>query len=489
MTITTPAASVTMSRRQRLVLVLLLASQFMLAVDFSILNVALPTVGAGLGFADADLQWIATSFALCAAGFTLLLGRIGDYVGRRRLFLIGMAALGVASLVGGLATSPAMLLAARVAQGLATAAVTPAGLSLLTTTFAEGPLRSKALGLNSVMMSTGFTAGAILGGVLTDLLSWRFAFLVNVPVALLVVALAPMLLTDSAARVRTKLDVPGSVLVTLGLLALVYGATRAGENGIGDGLTIVSLLVAVVLLVAFWKVEGRHPFPLIPTRILTRRSIKWGNIAGFTTFAMESSLVFLLTMYLQHVLAFNPLQTGASLGAMGVGAIIGGMVGPRTIRLFGVVPTLVVGLLTQAVFTGALVLLGGSTGWVLPLLVFTFVGGIGHVAVIVGFMVAATSGLPDQQQGLATGLATMTQQVGIAMGVPLMSAVVTAVGTLHSLSALRTAIAVDAALVLLVALLVAVRMRPAGPVAAEDAVDRAGDQGRDEQAAAVGSVV
>ncbi|MFJ2599012.1 MFS transporter, partial [Streptomyces erythrochromogenes] len=168
--------------RLKLVLVVLLVAQFMLAVDFSILNVALPVIGDGLGFSLSNLQWIATSFALCAAGFTLLFGRVADLFGRRRLFLVGLAVLGLSSLVGGLATSPEMLIAARVFQGLATAAVTPAGLSLLTTSFPEGPLRQKALGLNGALMSAGFTTGAILGGVLTDLLSWRWAFFINVPV-------------------------------------------------------------------------------------------------------------------------------------------------------------------------------------------------------------------------------------------------------------------------------------------------------------------
>ncbi|WP_245632987.1 MFS transporter [Luteipulveratus mongoliensis] len=461
-------APTSMTRRQLLVLGLLLASQFMLAVDFSILNVALPTVGAGLGFSDANLQWIATAFALCAAGFTLLLGRIGDYVGRRRMFLIGMAALGIASLVGGLATNPTMLLTARVAQGLATAAVTPAGLSLLTTSFPEGPLRAKALGLNSVMMSTGFTAGAILGGVLTDLLSWRWAFLVNVPVAALVVGLAPFLLRDTAGRERSRLDIPGSILVTTGLLALVYGVTRAGEEGVTDPWAGLSVLVAVVLIALFWRAEGRHSHPLVPTSILTRRTIGWGNIAGFITFSMESSLVILLTMYLQHVLHLNPLQTGLMLGAMGLGAIIGGAAGPRLIQAFGVRRTLAGGLLVQAAFTVVLVALGPSNGWLWLLAITTFLGAIGHVAVIVGFMVAATSGLPDHEQGLATGLATMTQQVGVAMGVPIMSAVVTAVGSFEDLSALRIAIGVDAAVVLVAALLVATQLRSTKPASAAE---------------------
>lgn len=198
---TAPARGTT--GRQRLVLVVLLAAQFMLAVDFSILNVALPVIGQGLGFSLGNLQWIATSFALCAAGFTLLFGRVADLLGRRRVFLTGLAVLAVASLAGGLATGPEVLLAARVAQGLATAAVTPAGLALLTTAFPEGPLRDRALGLNGALMSAGFTSGAVLGGLLTDLLSWRWAFFVNVPVALAVLLVAPRLIAESRPRPAT----------------------------------------------------------------------------------------------------------------------------------------------------------------------------------------------------------------------------------------------------------------------------------------------
>lgn len=459
MTLTTQAEPVrpaAMTRGQLLVLLLLLASQFTLTVDFSILNVALPTVGTSLGFAEADVQWIATAFALCAAGFTLLFGRIGDYVGRRRVFLIGMVALGAASLLGGLATSPELLLTARVAQGLATAAVTPAALSLLTVSFPEGPLRQRALGLNSVVMSTGFTAGAVLGGVLTDLLSWRWAFLVNVPIALLVVAVAPFVLPDSADRERSRLDLPGAVLVTSGLLALVYGATRLGEAGIADVWGLAAIGAAVALLIAFWRAEATHPHPLVPLQILTRRTIGFGNIAGFATFAFESSLVFVLTMYLQHVLGLDALQTGLMLVAMGAGAIIGGSVGSRVIEAFGVRNTVAGGLAIQAVTTGALVLIGPSVGWLWFIGLMNFVGAIGHVAAIVGFMVAATSGLPDHEQGLATGLAMMTQQVAIALGIPIMSTVATAAGGVASLSALQVAIAVNAVLVLVAALLVAV---------------------------------
>ncbi|WP_157869090.1 MFS transporter, partial [Streptomyces atriruber] len=315
---TTPTATTTMTGRQKLVLALLLGSQFMIAVDFSILNVALPVVGEGLGFSLADLQWIATSFALAAAGFTLLLGRIADLFGRKRLFIGGMALLGLSSALGGLATSPEVLLTARVLQGLATAAVTPAGLALLTTAFREGPLRDRALGLNGALMSAGFTAGAVLGGLLTELLSWRWAFFVNVPVAAAVVALAPSLLTDSRIVCRHRLDLPGAVTVTGGLLALVYGLTRAGGSGWTEPVALGALLAGAGLLVAFWFVEQRSPAPLVPVRIMRRRSVVWGNTAGLIAFATETSLVFLMTLYLQEVLGYSALATGLAFGVLGV---------------------------------------------------------------------------------------------------------------------------------------------------------------------------
>ncbi|MEV2267547.1 MFS transporter [Nonomuraea africana] len=451
-----------MTGRQKLVLTLLLGAQFMIAVDFSILNVALPVVGQGLGFSLTHLQWIATSFALAAAGFTLLFGRVADLVGRKRLFLGGMAVLGLSSLMGGLATSPEVLLVARVLQGLATAAVTPAGLALLTTAFKEGPLRERALGLNGALMSAGFTAGAILGGLLTDLLSWRWAFFVNVPVAALVLALAPSVITDSRPAVRPKLDVPGAIAVTGGLLALVYGLTQAGETGWTTPSTLAALIAGLALLVAFWFIEKRADAPLVPVRIMKRRSVVWGNTAGLIAFVTETSLVFLLTLYLQEVLGYSPLATGLAFGVLGLGTVLGGTLGGRAVGRLGTRATIVGGGLVQAVATLALIGLGTSGSSIWLLLAATFVGGVGNMLVIVGFMVTATSGLPDEEQGLATGLATMTQQVGITMGIPIMSAVVTArltalgdTGPEGVLSGVSIAILVNAALVLAGALLAA----------------------------------
>ncbi|MET9649230.1 MFS transporter [Streptomyces sp. NPDC006460] len=452
-------ASTRMDGRMRLVLLVLLVAQFMLAVDFSILNVALPVIGEGLGFSLAHLQWIATAFALAAAGFTLLFGRVADIVGRRRLFLGGMAVLGLSSLVGGLATGPEMLMAARVAQGLATAAVTPAGLSLLTSSFPEGPLRDKALGLNGALMSAGFTTGAVLGGVLTDLLSWRWAFFINVPVALAVLLVAPAVLRESRPQVRPRLDVPGAITVTGGLLALVYGLTAAGERGWTDPVALTALGAGAVLLTAFRAVEKRAASPLVPLRILGRRTVVWGNLAGLVAFVTETSLVFLMTLYLQDVLGFSPLAAGLSFGVLGAGTIVGGVLAPRFIGRHGARTALVAGGLLQAAATVALYALGDDRSGLWLLLAATFLGGVGNMLAIVGFMVTATSGLPDSEQGMATGLATMTQQIGITMGTPIMSAVVVTSTTV--LDGIGLAVLVNAAIVLTGAVLAGFFLRRA----------------------------
>ncbi|MDQ0618879.1 MFS transporter [Arthrobacter globiformis] len=450
-----------MTARQRLVMALLLTASFTLAVDFSILNVALPRIGADVGFSLEHLQWIATSFALCAAGFTLFFGRVADLFGRKRLFITGMALLGIGSLVGGLATGPGLLLAARVAQGIATAAVTPAALSLLTTSFPEGPLRDEALGLNGSLMAAGFTAGAILGGLLTDLLSWRWAFFINIPVAVFVLILAPKLLTESARGSRTKLDVPGAVTVTLALLLLVFGLTTAGEKGWVDPLAWGPLAAGAVLFVAFFFIEKNTAHALVPVTILRRNNIVWGNIAGIVAFATETSLVFVLTFYLQQVLGYTPLGAGLAFAVLGIGTVVGGIVAPKLIGRFGPKNTIIGGLTVQAAATASLLFINISPASLAIVLIATFIGGVANLAAIVGFMVTATTGLPDNEQGLATGLTTMSQQIGITMGIPIMSTIVAAIlhhqSTPHSpdrvLDGVLPAIGTNAALCLAAALI------------------------------------
>jgi MFS family permease len=343
--------------------------------------------------------------------------------------------------------------------------VTPAGLSLLTTSFPEGPLRQKALGLNGTLMSSGFTAGAILGGLLTDLLSWRWAFFINVPVVIVVLCIAPAVIKDSRPDTRPRLDVPGAVSITLALLAIVFWLTQAGSDGWGSASALLPLAAGVVLLIVFYAVERKVTAPLIPLGVLGKRSVAWGNVAGLIAFLTETSLVFPLTLYLQKVLGFSPLAAGLFFGVLGLGTVSGGISAPRVIGKIGTKPTLIAGGILQAVFTAALIGLGDDRSWIGLMLPASFLGGVGNMLVIVGFMVTATSGLADREQGLATGLATMTQQVGITMGTPIMSSVIAAatVGTAASalLSGVKLAIAVNAAIVLLGVLTSAVFLRSA----------------------------
>lgn len=450
---TVSASSARMTGNQVVVLVVLLASQFMMAADFSIINVALPQVGRELGFAAPDLQWIATTFALCAAGCTLVFGRVGDYVGRRRIFVAGMALLAVASIVGGLATSPAVLLVARTLQGLATAAVTPAALALLTTTLAEPNLRARALGLNSVMMSSGFIAGAILGGVLADLLSWRWAFFINIPVAVAAMIVVPLVVTESRAGSHGRLDVPGAVLITTGLFALVFGVSHAAESGI-DVVAATSLLLAAALLVLFWVVESRTEDALVPVGILRLPDVALSNLSALFIFGGETALIFFTGLYVQEVLGLSPLATGLVLLGIGVGQVLGGAYGPRALQVLPPHTMLGVALVGQGAVVLPMVWMTADPMWLVPIVAVQFVNGVFSMLAMLSFMMIATSAVDLDRQGMATGMATQSQQVGIAIGIPLLGAVFTAglgssdVEGPAQLGGLQLAIGIDALLLI-----------------------------------------
>ncbi|MEV4319698.1 MFS transporter [Actinocrispum sp. NPDC049592] len=396
--------------RQRVILLLLLGASFMFAVDFSILNVALPEAGAGVGL--GKVAWITTAYALPAAGFTLLFGRLADVIGRRRLFMAGVALLAGASLLGGFATTPSVLLTARALQGFATAMATPAALSLLTTTFTEGAQRDRALGLNGALLSGGFTVGALVGGALVSLLGWRAAFFINVPVALTILAFTPFLVVETARSRKANLDIPGAVTVTGGLLAVIYAAVEKD---------LIAAIIGVALLAAFWLIELRSPAPLAPVRILKRPTVKWGNYAGLIVFTMEPAMIFLLTLYLQQVLGFAPLATGLIFGIPGLASVAAGVIAGRFIGRFGSHKVLTTGLAVQGLATLPLVFTGTDRLALLLVIPALFIGFFGHVTAIVAYTVTATSGLPDTEQGLATGLTSMTQQVAITIGIPLLS--------------------------------------------------------------------
>ncbi|MFE4973796.1 MFS transporter [Kitasatospora sp. NPDC056651] len=451
-----------MTPHQRSVLVLLLSSTFLLAADLPLLNVAIPVIGSGLGFSVGNLHWITTAFALTSAGFTLLFGRMADLYGRRLMFMAGIGLLVASSVLGAVAQSPSVLIVARVLQGVATAMATPSALALLTTSFPDGPLRAKALGVNGTMISLGFTVGAVAGGLLTGLLSWRWSFLLNVPIGLAIVAFAPVLLKESRSTDRPRMDVPGAVTVSAGLVALVYGVSRSPDMGWGDPLVLGCVLVGAALLVAFYRIELRTETPLAPVGILRRPTVRWGNFGGMALITMQTGGIFLVTLYLQEVHGYSALATGIAFSALGVSAFLGGAFAPRIIGRYGNRTTLVAGLVFQLVGPlGVFLVTGGGGGIVLVLAVMT-VGSFGHVMGVVAYMVTSTTGLPNDEQGLATGLATMTQQVALAMGTPVLSAIASSrIHTLEGagshadavLSGVRLSLGVDAVVVVAAAAL------------------------------------
>jgi MFS family permease len=435
--------------RQRLAVFLLLGTGFMLSADFSILNVALPELGTGIGLKVSELPWVISAFALPAAGFTLLCGRIADLAGRRRMFLAGLALLIVSSLAGGFAPNSGLLLTARTLQGFATAVASPAALALLITSFSDERQRARMLGLNGTLLVSGFTVGSLAGGTLVGLLSWRWAFLINVPVAVLILAAAPFVVPADRTRSDVKLDVPGAVTVTAGLLAFAFGVIDKN---------LYALIGGLALLVVFVLIERRAKAPLAAMSILSRPTVKWGNAGGLVILSMESGLIFLMTLYLQDVLHLSPLATGLVFGVPGLASVAAGIIAGRLIGRHGARTMLTAGMLTQAACTAPLLLLGTGTAWLAVLLPALFAGFFGHVTSIVSYTVTATSGLPDADQGLATGLATMTLRVGSVIGAPILSAI--AAGRANLLGGIHLAVAVDVLVTVTAVALIWTGLRP-----------------------------
>ncbi|MEU1090384.1 MFS transporter [Streptomyces sp. NPDC005576] len=442
--------------RSRLVLLVLCAAQFMVALDFSVLNVALPVLGADLGLSTSQLQWAITAFALPSGGFLLLFGRIGDLYGRRKLFLTGLAVFGAASLLATFAWGPVPFLAGRALQGLGAAAIVPTGMSLLTTTFREGPERDRALGISGTLLSLGFTVGMVAGGVLTDTLGWRSTMGLLALASVGVLALAPRALTESRTPERPRLDVPGAVSVTSGLLALIYALSTAAQNGFGHADVLATLVLGVALLVTFVVVESRAAEPLVSLPMLRRRTVAFGNLGGLLTFALMSTVVFVLTLYLQDVLNLSPFATGLVFGVQGLLSAVAGTYAPRVIGRFGARRTLAGSLFGQGAFV-ALLLALGEHGGVLIATVGVSLASMCHLGAIVSYGLTVTSGVPDDEQGLATGLVTTTQQVGLTLGIPLLGVLATTQGELFT--GVRTVVALDAALLLTGAVVVAAGLR------------------------------
>ena len=413
------------AKRKWLALALLSVVQFMVVLDIAIVNVALPSIQVDLGFSQENLQWVISAYALVFGGFLLLGGRSADLLGRRRIFLGGLAVFTLASLFAGLAWSEASLIAARGFQGLGAAIITPAALSILSTTFHEGRERNIALGVWGAVGGFGAAAGVLLGGILTDALSWEWIFFVNVPVGVVAMILAPILLDESRdARVKT-FDLPGAVLVTAGLSSLVYAITQAGQEGWLAGRTVGFFVFSLALLAGFVGWELRHPEPLMRFGLLRTKTVAGANVAGFIMGTALFSMFLMLTLYMQQVLGYSAMKTGVAYLAVAGTAIIWSGVAAQLVTRVGVKPVLVSGMsfLTAGLIFFTQVSVGGS--YVTDLLPGFLLIGIGIGFSFVPITIAALAGVEPAEAGLASGLINTSQQIGGALGIAALSTIAT----------------------------------------------------------------
>ena len=413
------------ARRKWYGLALLLLVQFMVVLDIAIVNVALPSIQTDLGFSQENLQWVISAYALFFGGFLLLGGRAADLLGRRRLFLAGIVLFTSASLVSGLAWSEAALIGARAFQGLGAAIITPAALSILTTTFAEGKERNAALGAWGGVGAFGAVAGVLLGGVLTDLLSWEWIFLVNIPIGLAALVLAPFLIDESRDATAERYDLPGAVLVTSGLVTLVYAITQANSYGWGSIETIGLFTAAGVLLAGFVGWEARAKDPLMPFSLFRLRTLVGANIASFILGTAIFGMFLMLTLYMQQVLGYSPMKTGVAYLAVAGTAIVWSGVAAQLVNRVGVKPVLIAGMtaLTVGLLFFTQVSVGGSY-WT-DLLPGFLVVAVGLGFSFVPISIAALAGVQPAEAGLASGLFNTTQQIGGALGIAVLSSIAT----------------------------------------------------------------
>jgi len=412
------------SRAKNLALLLLAMTQFVLVIDASIVNVALPSIGRALNFAQADLSWVVNAYTLTFGGFLLLGGRLADLLGRRRMFMVGLTLFWAASLAGGLAQSEAWLIAARAVQGLGGAIVSPAALSIITTTFSEGSERNRALGVWGAVAGAGGAAGVLLGGILTSGLSWRWVLFVNVPIGIVCTLLAPRVLRESHAESENRsFDLPGAVTVTAGLALLVYALVDAVNIGWGSTATILRIAGAVALLALFLVIETRQSAPLMPFSIFRLRTLRGADTVALLIGMSLFSMFFFVSLYMQEVLHYTPLKTGLCYLPLAVGIFLSAGAASALVTRFGFKPILFGGLMLIAagLFWFSKVRPNGSfTSDVLgPSLLAAAGLGFSFVPVTI----AAVTGTEPHEAGLASGLVNTAQQIGGALGLAILATV------------------------------------------------------------------
>jgi EmrB/QacA subfamily drug resistance transporter len=424
-----PAAPVLETpRAKNLALILLAMTQFVIVIDASIVNVALPTIGTSLHFSRADLSWVVNAYTLTFGGFLLLGGRLADLIGRRRMFISGLVLFSLASLAGGLAQSEGWLLAARAVQGLGGAIISPAALSILTTSFAEGAERNRALGVWGAVAGAGGAAGVLLGGILTSGLGWEWVLFVNVPIGLTAAVLAPRILLESRALdAGRSFDIPGAVTITAGLSLLVYALVDAVNIGWGSTATIGRLAGAAVLVTAFLVIESRAAHPLMPFTIFRLRTLRGANVVGLLIGMSLFSMFFFISLYVQGVLHYSPIKAGLAYLPLAIGIIISAGGASALVTRIGFKPVLITGLLLIA---GGLLWFsrvhtpGGS--YVHDVLGPSLLAAVGLGFAFVPVTIAAVTGTSPQEAGLASGLINASTQIGGALGLAILATIANA---------------------------------------------------------------
>jgi len=405
-----------------LVLVLVCLAQFMVILDATIVNVALPTIQKDLDFSEADLQWIVNAYTLTFGGFLLLGGRAGDLMGRKRVFLAGVVLFTVASALCALAQSDTWLILTRGIQGLGAALVSPAALSIVTATFKEGAERTKALGVWSAIAVGGGAVGLLLGGILVEYLSWPWIFVINVPVGIATLLLSLRFVPESRdEHAHKSFDVAGAISVTGGLIALVYGIVRSAEKGWTSGEVVLMLALAAALLIAFVVIESRSAEPLVRLSIFSVRTVRGANLSMFIVACGLFAMFFFNTLYVQRVLGYSALQAGLAFLPFTAGIIIGAAASQQLIARLGAREVPIIGLVLAVVGMLFFLRLDTSSSYLPDMLPGIMLTSIGMGLTFVPVTLIATSGIPVDDAGLASGLFNTSQQVGGALGLALLS--------------------------------------------------------------------
>ena len=411
-------------QRRWIALILLCFAQFIVVLDASIVNVALPSIGEGLDFSQENLAWVVNAYVLTFGGFLLLGGRMADLLGRRRVFLAGLLLVAAASLAAGFASTEGQLIAARAAQGLGAAIISPSALSIITTTFRDGSERNKALGAWGAVAGAGGAAGVLFGGILTDGLGWEWVLWINVPVALVVAALTPSVIAESRSESATRhFDTAGAVSVTAGLSLLVYAIVDATDAGWGSAQTLGLLALSAALIAAFVAIELRSKAPLMPFRIFRLRTLTGANVVGLLVGASLFSMFFFITLYMQQVLGYSAIKAGLSYLPLALMIIVASGIASQLVTRIGFKPVLVAGMafIGAALVWFSQVSVGG--GFVTDILGPSLLAATGLGFAFVTTTIAAVSGVRNQESGLASGLINTSQQIGGALGLAVLATI------------------------------------------------------------------